>query len=90
VVIGGEPLYSKPDYIMSLKSPKEVQDISLALNAITQDEFNRKYEAIDPAKYGVPKSEEDRDYSWEWFTGIVELYKKASAEKRYVLFTADQ
>ena len=61
-----------------------------ALAKITKEEFYRKYEGIDARKYGFPKSAEDRDYSWEWLTGIVTFYQKAAAEGRYVLFTADQ
>jgi len=89
-VIGGEPLYYETDYILSLKTPKEVKDIALALEAITKDEFYRKYDRIDQGKYGVPKTPEDRAYTWGWLIGVVNLYKTASAEGRYVLFTADQ
>jgi len=89
-IIGGEPIYAGDDYIMSLKTPAEVTDIARALALITKDEFRQKYDAVDPNKYDFPKSQEDFDYTWEWFTGVVAFYKKASDEGRWVLFSADQ
>jgi hypothetical protein len=89
-VIGGEPIYAEDDYIMSLKTPAEVKDIAKALVPVTKDEFRRRYDAIDPDKYGFPKSEEDFGYTWDWFTGIVAFYQRAAAEGRWVLFSASQ
>jgi hypothetical protein len=89
-VIGGEPIYAEGDYIMSLKKPSEVRDVAQALPAIKKDEFRRNYDAIDPKAYGFPKSDEDFEYTWEWFTGVVTFYQKAAGEGRWVLFTADQ
>jgi len=89
-VIGGEPIYSQSDYIMSLKTPKEVKDIAEAVDVLTKDEFFRKYDGMDQRKYDFPKTAEDREYTWDWFIGVVALYKKVSMEGRYVLFTADQ
>jgi len=90
VVLAGELLYTKPDYIMTLKSPEQVRDIAAALPSITQSEFRRRYFAIDPEDYGSPLDEEDLAYTWEWFQNVRRLYSKAAAENRYVLFTADQ
>jgi len=89
-VIGGEPIYSAGDYIMSLKTPSEVQDVATALSAITKEDFRKRYDTIDEGKYGFPRTDEDFDYTWEWFTGVVTFYQKAAEEKRWVLFTADQ
>jgi len=80
VVLVGEQLYTKPDYIMSLKTPKQVVDISTALSSITQDEFKRRYFDInkksglnifnislkkDSSDYSHPLSEEDFSYTWD-------------------------
>lgn len=89
-VIGGEPMYAKEDYIMSLKTPDQVKLVSEAIASITEEEFRTKYDAMDEGKYGFQKSEEDLEYTWGWFEGVVNLYKKAAAEDRYVLFSADQ
>lgn len=89
-VIGGTPIYFDDDYIMSLKSPEQVKKVSEAISKITKDEFKKRYEIMDEAKYGCPKSDEDFEYTWDWFTGVVELYSRAANMDRFVLFTADQ
>jgi uncharacterized protein DUF1877 len=90
VVLGGELLYTESDYIMSLKTPQQVRDIATALPAITEAEFRRRYFAIDPKSYGLPLSDEDFGYTWDWFQGVRELYTRAAKEGRFVLFSADQ
>jgi hypothetical protein len=90
VVLAGELLYSQDDYIISLKSPSQVKDINEALQHLDEEEFRKRYYAIDPESYGFPLSEEDFGYTWEWFQSVRELYKIAAKEGRYVLFTADQ
>jgi hypothetical protein len=89
-VIGGDPLYFEEDYVMSLKTPEEVKAVAATLPGITKDDFRQRYDAMDEGKYGCPKSDEDSEYTWEWFGGVVALYQKAAAEERYVLFTVDQ
>ena len=89
-VLGGKRLYTGDDYIMILKNPNQVRDIAAALAALTEQDFRRRYEAIDPGDYGMPLSNEDFAYTWEWFQGVRDLYRKAAAEGRHVLFTADQ
>jgi hypothetical protein len=89
-VIGGDPIYAEDDYIMSLKSPAEVKDVAKALARITKEEFRKKYDVMDAAKYGCPKNDQDFEYTWEWLTGVVAFYRTAAAEGRWVLFSADQ
>jgi hypothetical protein len=89
-VLGGELLYTQDDYIVSLKSPQQVQDVAAALTQITEAEFRRRYYAIDSASYGMDLSEEDYSYTWEWFQDVRRLFLRAAAEGRSVLFTADQ
>jgi hypothetical protein len=89
-VIGGEPLHAEGDYIMSLKTPDQVKKVAAAVSSISKEEFKTRYFAIDEAKYGFPKSEEDCEYTWGWFSDVVTLFHRAAAEDRYVLFTANQ
>jgi hypothetical protein len=89
-VLAGELLYTGPDYIMSLKSPEQVKDIAAALASIDRENFNSRYRAIDPEDYGFPLTDDDLEYSWEWFQNVRDLYTRAAARDRYVLFTADQ
>lgn len=89
-VIGGEPLYAADDYLLSLKTPAQVQTLAAALPQIGKAEFRARYDAMDADSYGFPKSDDDFNYTWEWFTGVVTLYQRAAAENRCVLFAADQ
>ena len=89
-VLAGELLYTDSDYIMSLKDPGQVREIASALTDITEDEFRRRYFAINGDSYGFPLSEEDFRCTWKWFQGVRTLYTRASKEGRYILFTADQ
>ncbi|QSI29658.1 DUF1877 family protein [Variovorax sp. RKNM96] len=90
VVLGGTSLYADDDYIMSLKTPAQVRDIAAALAPIDEAEFRRLYNNIDPEDYDGDVSDDDFEYTWSWFAGVRDLYAKAAAEGRFVLFTADQ
>ena len=90
VILGGASLYEEPDYIMSLKTPKQVQDIAAALPSMTEPEFRERYFAIDANSYGFPLSEEDFDYTWKNFQSVREFFLRVANLDRYVLFTADQ
>lgn len=90
VVLGGEQLYTETDFVMVLKTPAQVRDVAAALPRITRQELRRRYFVIDPDEYGMPVSEEDFEYTWEWFQNVCEFWKLAAEEGRYVLFTADQ
>lgn len=89
-VLGGELLYTDADYIMSLKTPEQVQAISAALAAVTEEDFRARYDSIDAEDYGFELDDEDFAYTWSWFQGVRDLYRRAAAEGRFVLFTADQ
>lgn len=89
-VLAGELLYTSDDYIMSLKTPKQVKEIADALDKIPEEWFRTRYNAIPSDEYSTELSDEDFAYTWEWFQGVRELYRRAASEGRYVLFTADQ
>lgn len=90
VIYGGELLYGGDDYIMSLKSPKEVRDVASALSGINREKLRDGYDRIDADSYGIPLSDEDFDYTWHWFQELVTFYQRAAAAGHSVLFTADQ
>lgn len=89
-VLAGKLLYTDDDYIMSLKTPEQVTAIAAALESLTEAEFRRRYDQIDSQSYDGELDDEDFAYTWEWFQNVRELYSRAAAEHRYVLFTADQ
>lgn len=89
-VLAGELLYAGGGYIMSLKTPAQVRDIAAALEALTEDEFRKRYYAIDQSDYDMDLDEDDFAYTWESLTDVRTLYRRAAAQGRHVLFTADQ
>ena len=89
-VLAGELLYTGSDYIMSLKTPRQVRDIAAALPGLSEADFRGRYFAIDEKSYGFPLSQEDFRCTWDWFQGVRDLYALAAKEGRFVLFTADQ
>lgn len=90
VVLGGRPLYGDEDYILSLKTPEQVRDVAAAVEGVTREALRQRYDAIDPDEYGFELSDDDFDYTWDWFENVRALFRTAAAEGRYVLFTADQ
>jgi hypothetical protein len=90
VVLGGQLIYSGDDYIMSLKTPAQVNDIAAAILQYTEEQFRARYDAIDPDRYGLALSDEDFSYTWEWFQVVRQLYQIAASEGRHVLFSVDQ
>ena len=90
VILAGELLYTKSDYIMSLKSPEQVRDVAAAWQRITEVEFRQRYFAIDPDAYGCPVDETDFGNTWDWFQNVRRVYGLAATDGRYVLFATDQ
>ena len=89
-VIGGLPLYAKGDYIISLKLPLMVGAVAQALSQLSIEEFRKRYDAIDEAKYEFPKSQEDFDYTWQYLQSVRDLFVRAEKDERCVTFSADQ
>ncbi len=89
-ILGGEILYFETDYIMTLKTPEQVADIANTIDRVKREIFRQKYFSIDPNDYGFATSEDDFEYTWHWFAESVGFWKTAAAEKRFVLFSADQ
>ena len=90
VILGGEIIYFGKDYIMTLKTPGQVKQISLEIDKISEEILKTGYYSIDEQDYGFPLSEDDFEYTWTWLDGSKEFWKLAAAENRFVLFTADQ
>jgi hypothetical protein len=89
-IFGGEQLYSEDDYIISLISPAEAGEVARSLAEVERSWFRSRYDLIDENSYGVPKAEEDFEYTWVYFEGLREFLRKAAEGQRFVLFTVDQ
>jgi hypothetical protein len=90
VILGGEKVYNSEDYIMTLKTPQQVKEIATEIIKIGKDNLKSRYYKIDEADYELPLTDEDFEFTWEWFDLSREFWKLASEENRFVLFTADQ
>ncbi|MBW4473594.1 MAG: YfbM family protein [Stenomitos rutilans HA7619-LM2] len=87
-ICGGEQLYDGEDYTVSFTSAVQVKDVAFALSQITELWLREQYLAIPQDDYGT-LSNRDFEYTWEWFQAVRQLYEKASAEDRAVIFTVD-
>ena len=94
IILGGECLYGnedgEEDYIITLKTPGMVRDISGLLNNLTEEAFRPLYFAIDQAKYGFPTDEIDFKYTWDNLIGSRDFWLRAAGNGQYVIFTVDQ
>ena len=63
VVLGGEVLRGdreeEDDYLVILKTPEQVREVSRFLQGLTEEAFRKLYFAIDPEEYQYPMDEED-------------------------------
>lgn len=90
VVLGGKRLYQGQDYIITLKTPEQVNDISKAIELVTKEGLRSSYFKIDEKKYDMELSEDDFEYTWDWFFQTSNFWKLAAEQNRNVLFTVDQ
>ncbi|MFM2313602.1 MAG: hypothetical protein RLZZ04_2878 [Cyanobacteriota bacterium] len=87
-ICGGQQLYSGEDYTICYASAAQVKDVAVALNQITESWMREQYFSIPLHEYGE-LSEDDFQYTWEWFQAVRQLYRKASVKDRVVIFTVD-
>jgi|ERR1700733_8736764 len=89
-ILNGRSIDAGPDYIVSLITPEQAQDVAAAFTGISREWLLERYEAVDPHDYGTAKSREDFEYTWENFQGLTAFFKKAADAQRFVIFTVDQ
>lgn len=90
VVLGPDELYQGDDYIVSLVPPTKVREVADALAEVTRPWFDDRYRTVVPHDYAPEYGNDDRDYTWDNFLGVRDLYQAAAAQHRYVVFTVDQ
>jgi len=97
-VLCGERLYQKSDYIISLLQPSEVEEVHAASRTVTKEWFRKRYFELGKKSfwkfsidsYAGPINEDDLEYSWSYFEQARELFGKATAGRRAMIFTVDQ
>lgn len=89
-VLSPNQLHEGDDYIVSLVAPEKVKEVARALAEITQASFDERYRTVVPKDYALEYGDEDREYTWESFQDVRDLYEKAANRDRFMLFTVSQ
>jgi hypothetical protein len=91
VICGGRQLHHGEDYTVSLVTPEQVKDVSTAIDPLAEHWMRERYfSLLKPESHYGEVGEEDFEYTWTWFENIRDLYRKAAAGGRAVIFTVDQ
>ena len=91
VICGGRQLHQGDEYTVSLVTPEQVGDVSRAIDPLTEDWMRERYfSLLKRDSYDGEIGDEDFDYTWTWFENVRDLYRKAAASGRAVIFTVDQ
>jgi hypothetical protein len=91
VICGGRQLHRGEEYIVSLVTPEQVGDVSRAIDPLTEDWMRERYfSLLKPDSYDGEIGDVDFGYTWTWFENVRDLYRKAAANGRGVIFTVDQ
>jgi Domain of unknown function (DUF1877) len=91
VICGGRQLHRGEEYTISLVTPEQVRDVSNALDPLSEHWMRERYfSLLKPDSYGGKIGDEDFQYTWTWFENVRDLYRKAAAGGRAVIFTVDQ
>jgi hypothetical protein len=88
-IMGGEDLYHRDDFVMSLKTPEEARRVGEVLGALSEEEFRSLYEGIPEDEHLVSKSDQDFRYTWEYLEGLAEFFRRSGDAELSVLFTVD-
>jgi Domain of unknown function (DUF1877) len=92
LILGGVQLYSDTQiYIVNLTDSSELPEISIALRRVTKEWLKERYDQLRGTDYSQEFiSEQDWEYTWDWFSGIPDFVNRAVQEGRSIIFTVDQ
>jgi len=92
LVLGGIQLYADPQtYIINLVENSELPEVATALRVVTKEWFKGRYQKLKGTDYLQEQiSEEDFEYTWDWFSGLPEFVDRTAREGRSLIFTVDQ
>jgi len=88
-ILGGEQLHSGDDYIVSLVPHPKLRSLADALAKVTPEFIRERYLEL-PDDYEMEKSQEDCQYTWDWFSDLPAFFDRAEKAGRHVIFTVDQ
>lgn len=87
-ILGGEQLYAGDDYIVALVTHDKLRLLADALAPVTPQFIAERYWGI-PDDYEHPKSDEDCQYTWDWFSDLPAFFDRAERAGRHIIFTVD-
>ena len=89
IIFGGEILNSESDYYVSLKNNTLVKEIAKDISLVSREKLRSLYNEITN-DYQGELTDEDFEYTWDWFEDVKNFYIKVVQSKRDVIFTVDQ
>ena len=89
-VLGGECMYFGDDHTVRFVDDDEVGEIAAALAKVDRDWFAARFATLTDHGYPGPADEADLAYTWNWFEQLRAFFARAAADKRAVMFSADQ
>jgi hypothetical protein len=89
-VLGGKQLHEGEDYVIALVMPDEVREVASALAELDRNWLRERYETLASIDYDRSVSEDDFEYTWQWFEPLKGFYQRAASAGRAVVFTVDQ
>ena len=94
LILGGEVLRGnregEEDYLVTCKTPEQVQRLYRFLLRLTEEKFRALYFAIDPEEYGFELSEEDFEYTWSYVGDAIHFLHSVVNRGLWMLFDVDQ
>lgn len=88
-ILGETNLHGADDYIIAPLTAVEVRALASYLVTIDEPTLRIGYNKIDGADY-PELSDEDFSYTWSYFVGLRELFRRAADNQRAMIFTVDQ
>jgi hypothetical protein len=79
------------EWIVNLLEPSEVWRAATAIREIERGDLRQRYDRIDPESfYWFHMSEDDFEYTWDWFQALQAFFQRAADAGRWVVFRVDQ
>lgn len=87
-VLGGKQLHQGDDYAAVLVRPDVTRFIADALIEVGEDDFRKKFFALDPASYKQPLGEKEFTEVWLALQNLKLFFEAATENLEAVVFTA--
>jgi hypothetical protein len=89
-IMGAENLHQDDGYIICLVAAEDVPDVARELDEVTEELMAAQYDLFVPKEFDAAWHAQDCKYTWSYFNAAREVYRRAAAAGRCVLFKVDQ